>query len=197
MSLKDIDIGIKKIKSMLISDIERQLKLLGIGYEKIYSFEEINDVFDINRKYKRKQILDVLINECEESEIGLLLTDAKIREKNLRKFIRECSFNLLNKLCAIRLLEERNMITPTIKKFKEYGDKSEVQKNLVQVSYDLMDRDPYDGMKYAIESTLRELSTQIKVMFDVNSEHSLLFPDPKTLKDIIKVLIKLVDRKNW
>ena len=106
MSLKDIDTGIKKIKSMLISDIERQLKLLGIGYEKIYSFEEINDVFDINRKYKRKQILDVLINECEESEIGLLLTDAKIREKNLRKFIRECSFNLLNKLCAIRLLKK-------------------------------------------------------------------------------------------
>jgi len=197
MSLKDIDTGIKKIKSMLISDIERQLKLLGIGYEKIYSFEEINDVFDINRKYKRKQILDVLINECEESEIGLLLTDAKIREKNLRKFIRECSFNLLNKLCAIRLLEERNMIVPTIKKFKEYGDKSEVQKNLVQVSYDLMDRDPYDGMKYAIESTLRELSTQIKVMFDVNSEHSLLFPDPKTLKDIIKVLIDEIPEEDW
>ena len=79
MSLKDIDTGIKKIKSMLISDMEKQLKLLGIDYEKIYSFEEINDIFDINRKYKRKQVLDVLMNECEENEIGLLLSDYKIR----------------------------------------------------------------------------------------------------------------------
>lgn len=197
MSLKDIDIGIKKIKSMLISDLERQLKLLGIGYDKIYTHEEINDVFDINRKYKRKQVLDVLINECEESEIGLLLSDAKIREKNIRKFIRECAFDLLNKICAIRLLEERNMIAPTIKKFKEYGNKSEVQKNLGQVSYSLLDRDPYDGLRYAIESTLRELSTQIKVLFEVNSEHSLLFPDPKTLKDIINILLDEIPEEDW
>jgi hypothetical protein len=197
MSLKDIDIGIKKIKSMLISDLERQLKLLGIGYDKIYTHEEINDVFDINRKYKRKQVLDVLINECEESEIGLLLSDAKIREKNIRKFIRECAFDLLNKICAIRLLEERNMIAPTIKKFKEYGNKSEVQKNLGQVSYSLLDRDPYDGLRYAIESTLRELSTQIKVLFEVNSEHSLLFPDPKTLKEIINVLLDEIPEEDW
>lgn len=197
MSLKDIDTGIKKIKSMLISDMEKQLKLLGIGYEKIYSFEEINDIFDINRKYKRKQVLDVLMNECEESEIGLLLSDYKIREKNLKKYIRECSFELLNKLCAIRLLEERNMIAPTVKKYKEYGDKSEVQKNLGQVSYSLLDRDPYDGMKFAIELTLRELSTQIKVMFDVNSEHSLLFPDSKTLREIIKVLLDEIPEEDW
>lgn len=197
MSLKDIDIGIKKIKSMLISDLERQLKLLGIGYDKIYTHEEINDVFDINRKYKRRQVLDVLINECEESEIGLLLSDAKIREKNIRKFIRECAFDLLNKICAIRLLEERNMIAPTIKKFKEYGNKSEVQKNLGQVSYSLLDRDPYDGLRYAIESTLRELSTQIKVLFEVNSEHSLLFPDPKTLKEIINVLLDEIPEEDW
>lgn len=197
MSLKDIDIGIKKIKSMLISDLERQLKLLGIGYDKIYTHEEINDVFDINRKYKRKQVLDVLINECEESEIGLLLSDAKIREKNIRKFIRECAFDLLNKICAIRLLEERNMIAPTIKKFKAYGNKSEVQKNLCQVSYSLLDRDPYDGLRYAIESTLRELSTQIKVLFEVNSEHSLLFPDPKTLKEIMNVLLDEIPEEDW
>lgn len=197
MSLKDIDIGIKKIKSMLISDLERQLKLLGIGYDKIYTHEEINDVFDINRKYKRRQVLDVLINECEESEIGLLLSDAKIREKNIRKFIRECAFDLLNKICAIRLLEERNMIAPTIKKFKEYGNKSEVQKNLGQVSYSLLDRDPYDGLRYAIESTLRELSTQIKVLFEVNSEYSLLFPDPKTIKEIINVLLDEIPEEDW
>ena len=197
MSLKDIDTGIKKIKSMLISDMEKQLKLLGIDYEKIYSFEEINDIFDINRKYKRKQVLDVLMNECEENEIGLLLSDYKIREKNLKKYIRECSFELLNKLCAIRLLEVRNMIAPTVKKYKEYGDKSEVQKNLGQVSYSLLDRDPYDGMKFAIELTLRELSTQIKVMFDVNSEHSLLFPDSKTLREIIKVLLDEIPEEDW
>ena len=197
MSLKDIDIGIKKIKSMLISDLERQLKLLGIGYDKIYTHEEINDVFDINRKYKRRQVLDVLINECEESEIGLLLSDAEIREKNIRKFIRECAFDLLNKISAIRLLEERKMIAPTIKKFKEYGNKSEVQKNLGQVSYSLLDRDPYDGLRYAIESTLRELSTQIKVLFEVNSEYSLLFPDPKTLKEIINVLLDEIPEEDW
>lgn len=131
MSLKDIDIGIKKIKSMLINDIEKQLRFLGISYDKIYTSEEIKNGFDVNRKYKRNQVLDVLMNECENDEAGSLLNDIKIRKKNLKKFIRECAFDFTNKFCAIRLLEERNLISPTIKKFKEYGDKSEVQKYLM------------------------------------------------------------------
>jgi methylase of polypeptide subunit release factors len=197
MSLKDIDIGIKKIKSMLINDIEKQLRFLGIGYDKIYTSEEIKNGFDVNRKYKRNQVLDVLMNECQNDEAGSLLNDIKIRKKNLKKFIRECTFDFTNKFCAIRLLEERNLISPTIKKFKEYGDKSEVQKNLNRVSYALLDKDPYDGLKDAIEGTLRELSTQIKLLFELNDEHSLLFPESKTIKEITKVLLDEIPLEDW
>ncbi|QXE17804.1 DNA methyltransferase [Clostridium sp. 001] len=197
MSLKDIDIGIKKIKLMLINDIEKQLRFLGISYDKIYTSEEIKNGFDVNRKYKRNQVLDVLMNECENDEAGSLLNDIKIRKKNLKKFIRECAFDFTNKFCAIRLLEERNLISPTIKKFKEYGDKSEVQKNLSRVSYALLDKDPYDGLKHAIEGILRELSTQIKLLFELNDEHSLLFPGPKTIKEITKVLLDEIPSDDW
>lgn len=197
MSLKDIDIGIKEIKSMLLNDIEKQLKFLGITYDKIYTLEEIKDIFDVNRKYKRNQILDVLMNECESDEAGLLLRDIEIRKKVLKKFIRECAFDYINKFCAIRLLEERNLISPAIKKFKEYGDKSEVQKNLSQISYSLLDKDPYDGLKDAIEGTLRELSTQIKILFELNDEHSLVFPEPKTIKEITKILLYEIPLEDW
>lgn len=197
MSLKDIDIGIKKIKIILINDIEKQLRFLGISYDKIYTSEEIENGFDVNRKYKRNQVLDVLMNECENDEAGSLLNDIKIRKKNLKKFIRECAFDFTNKFCAIRLLEERNLISPTIKKFKEYGDKSEVQKNLSRISYALLDKDPYDGLKDAIEGTLRELSTQIKLLFELNDEHSLLFPEPKTIKEITKVLLDEIPLEDW
>lgn len=197
MSLKDIDIGIKRIKSILLNDIEKQLKFLGISYDKIYTSEEIKDIFDVNRKYKRNQVLDVLMNECENDEAGSILNDIEIRKKNLKKFIRECAFDYTNKFCAIRLLEERNLISPTIKKFKEYGDKSEVQKNLSQVSYSLLDKDPYDGLKDAIEGTLRELSTQIKILFELNDEHSLVFPEPKTIKEITKILLDEIPLEDW
>lgn len=197
MSLKDICVGIKKVKSLLVADMEKQLKLLGITYEKIYTSQEISSAFDVNRKYRRKQILDVLMNESEDSEVGLLISDKKVREKNIKKFVNECAFDFTNKLCAIRLLEERNLIAATIKKFKEYGDKSEVQKNLGQVSYSLLDRDPYDGLKYAIDSTLRELSTQIKVLFEVNDEHSLLFPETKTIKEIVKIILEDIPIEDW
>lgn len=195
MSLKDIEIGIKKIKEILLTDIEKQMKLLGISNEKIYISEEISHLLNVNSKYKRNQILNVLANECENNEV--LLNDKKVRGKVLNTFVRECAFSLINKLCAIRLLEERNIISPTIKKFKEYGDKSEVQKNLGHIAYSLFENDTYNGLKESIEATLRELSFQIKVLFEMNDEHSLIFPEHRTLKDVIKVLIDEIPQEDW
>ena len=84
-------------------------------------------------------------------------------------------------------MEVRGLITETILRKSEYGGASEDMKKSRFNSDQVLEESLKDAF----------ITKEIKVLFDLESEYSLIFPSNKVLRDIIRLLSDDVTEDDW
>ena len=105
-----------------------------------------------------------------------------IDRKAVQQLIAEQAFTILNRFCAIRMCEERELVMPSI---------SEGYDSAGFVSYDMVTGQGAVGSRYEryrwyIQSLYDELSIELPAVFDRNSPYGLMWPDETTLTKLFE-----------
>lgn len=105
-----------------------------------------------------------------------------IDKKAVQQLIAEQAFTILNRFCAIRMCEERELVMPSI---------GEGYDSAGFVSYDMVTGQGAVGSRYEryrwyIQSLYDELSIELPAVFDRNSPYGLMWPDETTLTKLFE-----------
>ncbi|NIO37315.1 hypothetical protein GTO27_06370, partial [Candidatus Bathyarchaeota archaeon] len=76
----------------------------------------------------------------------------------------------------------------------KYGDRSRREYEIAEKH---RERSPEELLKFSLLEAFREVSEEIKVLFDTNDEYSLLFPELLTLRKLIEFFSKVIPEENW
>jgi hypothetical protein len=104
--------------------------------------------------------------------------------------LQEQSFTILNRLCALRMAEERGIILPCVSQgmdsdgFVLYDGNQKDVKGITDKSH--FDRDT--RYQHFLFSMFDELAIDLGTLFDRSSPHSLIFPRPEALGALLDLL---------
>jgi len=172
-------------RQLLEEDVRTQLKRLGI--------EEGGKTIPAGR-------LSHLSREDKELRDKILVAVRKEQVKNIKlkeaydRYVRHVGFTYLNRLAALRAMEVRDLIEETMIRRDQYAGMSRREYELSERE-GLSDRD--EIAKKSLFEAFNEVSQEIKVLFDVNDEYSLLFPSPRILDKLLDLLEKNVPHEDW
>lgn len=107
------------------------------------------------------------------------------REKAAKLYIREAGFTHLNRLVGLKVLEVRGLILEVIQTRPEYGGRSHFHRDY-RVANPKEGEAPDDALPGALEAMSRVVSEQIKFVFDVDSDSSILWPRYSAIKEAIR-----------
>ncbi|MEH2451335.1 Eco57I restriction-modification methylase domain-containing protein [Nostoc sp.] len=105
---------------------------------------------------------------------------------------KEISFTILNRLAALRLCEERNLVIECVRKGME-SDGFRLFERLANGS--LGSR--YETYRVFVESMFDELAVDLGVLFDRTTPQSTIFPSDRVLTDVFDLLNDATLRRIW
>src|SRR3989449_3712774 len=115
------------------------------------------------------------------------------------RYIREAGGTWVNRLAALRALEARGLLDPAAAFVAdEYG-------GLSPRASRLRERAAEAGKPLAVDEALQagicdacqELSESVRVLFDLSDEQSLFWPDPVTLRNLLRLFSTEVTEDDW
>ena len=176
---------ITQARQLLEEDIRAQLKRLGM--------EEGGKTVPAGR-------LAHLGPEDKELRDKILLAIHKEQIRNVKRgeaydrYVRHVGFTYLNRLAALRAMEVRKLIKETVIRRDQYAGMSRRE-------YEFSEReglsDRAEITKRSLLEAFNEVSQEIKILFDINDEYSLLFPSPRTLDKLTSLLGEEVPQEDW
>jgi hypothetical protein len=117
------------------------------------------------------------------------------KKEAVHRYIRHTAFTFLNRIAALRAMEVRDLIKKeTIIQRSEYGGRSLREREIAEDNPSLSS---YEILKSALIQAFKEVSEEIKILFDINSEYSILFPSEKACRDVIKLLTEDITENDW
>ncbi|MEM5866746.1 MAG: BREX-1 system adenine-specific DNA-methyltransferase PglX [Candidatus Aenigmatarchaeota archaeon] len=176
---------INQCRKILEEDIEKRLAYFGIMADGTF--------LDLAR-LEHLSAEEIEIRKKIESAIEKEQVGGLDKKQAIQRYIRHTSFTFLNRIAALRAMEVRNLIKETIIQRSEYGGRSLREREIAENNPSLS---PYDVLKTALIQAFKEVSEEIKVLFDVNSEYSIIFPNERACRDVIKLLTEDVTESDW
>ncbi|WP_189524939.1 Eco57I restriction-modification methylase domain-containing protein [Nostoc sp. 'Peltigera membranacea cyanobiont' 232] len=132
------------------------------------------------------QALRELLNHFKASD------PQKSYQSAYNRTILEISFTILNRLAALRLCEERNLVIECVRKGME-SDGFRLFERLANGS--LGSR--YETYRVFVESIFDELAVDLGVLFDRTTPQSTIFPSDRVLTDVFDLLNDAILRRIW
>ena len=165
-------------------DARVQLRHLGIDENEIKPVEKLPHLSAADKELRQK-----IVEALEKEKAG----DISYSEA-FDRYVRHVGFTYVNRIAALRAMEVRNLIKETVIRRDVYGGGSRRE-------YELAERerfsDPYELLKAGLVEAFNEVSAEIRVLFDVNSEYSLVFLGHKALLELVKLLGEEVPEEDW
>jgi|GEM_PF-2214867 len=171
-------------REMIEDEIKRQLEKYGVYPEERLDRDELSHLDMEDIEVRRK------IDAAFEREMSA----TEDEERSYKNYVKEATYNHLNRLFALKVLEERGFITETLKTRPEYGNRSEMQRALSEVVGELCDSED-SGFGDALELAYDELSEEIGIIFEEN-DYTAINLDFKVKKDIVD-LLEDIDSRIW
>ena len=173
-------------RGLLEEDFRTQLKRLGI--------EEGGKTIPVGR-------LQHLTPDDRTLREKILTAIDKEQGKKIRRteaydrYVRHVGFTYLNRVAALRAMEVRELLSrETVARRDQYAGMSE-RAYLIAESEGLSD--PGEIIRRCLIEAFDEVSQEIKVLFDMGDEYSLLFPGIRVLDQVIELLSVEVPREDW
>lgn len=165
-------------------DVRVQLRRLGIDENEIKPVERLPHLSDADKELRQK-----IVEAIEKEKAG----DISYGEA-FDRYVRHVGFTCVNRIAALRAMEVRNLIKETIIRRDVYGGRSRRE-------YELAERerisDPFELLRAGLVEAFNEVSAEIRVLFDVKSEYSLVFLGHKALLELIRLLSEEVPEEDW
>jgi len=175
-----------RARGLLEEDFKTQLTRIGI--------EEGGKTIPAGR-------LQHLTREDKELRERVLTAIDKEQGKKIRRteaydrFIRHVGFTYLNRIAALRAMEVRGLLErETVVRRDQYAGMSE-RAYLIAERESLSD--PREITRRCLLEAFDEVSQEIKVLFDMSDEYSLLFPSTRVLDSVIELLSVEVPEEDW
>jgi hypothetical protein len=165
-------------------DVKVQLRRLGIDEDGIKPVEKLPYLSVEDRELRTK-----IVEAIEKEKAG----DISYGEA-FNRYVRHVGFTYVNRIAALRAMEVRNLIKETVIRRDAYGGHSRREYELAEQK---RISDPYELLKAGLVEAFNEVSAEIKVLFDVNSEYSLVFLGHKALLELIRLLSEEVPEEDW
>lgn len=165
-----------KLRKTLEGEIERELGRYGITTERAWrKVGELPRLSDKERDQDRPRIEAAI---RREQDAGLSQAEA------VRAFIREAAYTHMNRLLGLKCMEVRGLITQTITTRPIYSDRSQRHRDYLD-EHPQAHREPDRGLVAMLQAAYAEASRHIGVVFDPESDYSLVWPRHTVLKEII------------
>ncbi len=141
-----------------------------------------------------RQVLDAVRREGRAVDASDQITPQAVA-----RFVREAGGTWVNRLAALRALEARDLLGPPAAFVSdEYGGLSPRAQRLRQQSAQQgRSLTPDEALQTGIEDACRELSENVRVLFDLGDEHSLLWPDSAALRNALRKFSSEVTDEDW
>jgi hypothetical protein len=177
--------AINQCRKTLEADIEKRLIYYGMMTDGTFlGLDELKHLKNEDVEARKRVELAI-----EKELVGKLS-----RREAIIRYIRHTAFTFLNRIAALRAMEVRGLIKETIVQRSEYGGRSLREREIAEANPALS---PYEILKTAFVQAFKEIGEEIKVLFDMNSEYSIIFPSEKACRDVIKLLTNDVTESDW
>lgn len=103
---------------------------------------------------------------------------------SIEQLIREQAFTILNRMCALRMAEERNIIRETLRK----GYQSEGFQVYDSITGQGSTTEIFKRYQWFLYAIFDELALDLPAIFDRFSPYGILFPDEKSLLDLLSLI---------
>jgi len=174
-----------KARETIENDLYRQLERYGIYDDERVEIDALGHL-DAYDRQTRSQIDAALDRELEATDDNY--------ERSVKNYVREATKTYLNRLVALKAIEVRGLVTETMIKRPEYGNRSEMHRTVDEVAGELTDQ-PDNGLGVAIELAFTELTDEISVIFEEN-EYTAIDLDFTVREEIIEQL-NAIDESVW
>lgn len=171
---------VQAVKRLLIADVESQLQqFYGIRPDgSLLPLEQLT-TRDTDRLYRARLLRDRL------TYLYSNIVTAKDKEKNaVQQLVREQAFTVLNRFAALRMAEERTIITETVRQ----GFNSEGFQVFDSVTGGGSSADQFTRYTWYLDAVFDELALDLPAVFDRYSPYALLFPTEPTLLKLFELL---------
>jgi hypothetical protein len=114
--------------------------------------------------------------------------------KSVARFISGAAFTLLNRLSALRAMEVRGLAEETVARRSRYGGRSLREYRVAQAHPSLT---PDGVLEQALRQAFAEASEEIGAVFEPADPYGLLLPEPKSLRELHRILGEDVTEDDW
>jgi hypothetical protein len=170
--------------------------LAGLGLFKDREPLPAERISDPARRRTRAVIDQVLARDREAGGLGY----AEARQR----YVEHCAFTLVNRLAALRAMEVRGFLPRlVIVQEGEYGGLSAWGRDLLEAGTALVlaeaspVRTPDEARWQAIRAACAAVAADVRMLFDLEDEYSLLPPEPGALKAVLAELTEAVTEEDW
>lgn len=172
-------------RTIIESDVRAQLRRLGVNEDG--SYRPLRELTFLSRD--EMKLRGKVLQAIDKEKAG----DITPKEA-LDRYVRHVGFTYINRIAALRAMEVRGLIKETAIRRSRYGGMSrreyEIAEDHKEYSYD-------EVLKASLLQAFEEVSGEIKVLFDVNDEYSLLFPESRALRELIRLFSEEVPEEDW
>jgi len=117
------------------------------------------------------------------------------KSEAVKRYIHHVGFTYLNRFAALRAMEVRGLIEKeTIIRRDEYGGRSLRERDVAESNPHLT---PEWILKESLIQAFQEVGEEIKVLFDMNNEYSLVFPETRACLELFRLLAEEVTEEDW
>jgi len=195
--VKDVDDGLSSkdlssirrtvldARELIEKDIERQLERYGI-YEDLWMDKSELKHLDRDDLEIRNHIDAALEREMKATD--------EDDERSYHNYVKGATYHTLNRLFALKMLEERGIVAKTLARDPDYGNRSYLHKTFREVAGELCDSDD-EGFKHALDLVYAEVGEEIGLIFEEN-EYTVIDLDFKVRNDVIE-LLNSIELKIW
>jgi Arc/MetJ family transcription regulator len=192
---------VREARQLAEAAYSERLKLLGIWASCSRSHAHSYDCHVVAR--------DQLALGAEEARLRLAIEAALEREAvgapaganageraaiSVARFISGSAFTLLNRMSALRAMEVRGLIDETVARRRQYGGRSLREYRIAQANPRLA---PDAVLERALRDAFAEASEEVGAVFDPADPYGLLLPEPKSLRELHRILGEEVTEDDW
>ncbi len=175
---------IRECRSIVESEIVRRLRYYGLESDGFIDPKSLSylTAADLEVRSKLEQAIE------KEMVGGLGVQQAVTR------YVSHVGFTYIDRLAALRAMEVRGFIKESVILRDKYGGMSLREMELIEKEPSLT---PNEAAKRALIDAFREVGQEIKVLFDVEDEYSIIFPETKSIKELIRLLSEKITEEDW
>ena len=176
---------VTQARNLIESDIRAQLRRLGINEDgSVRPLWELRFLSRDELKLRGKILSAIQKEKAGETS----------PQEAFDRYVRHVGFTFINRIAALRAMEVRGLIKETVLRRTRYGGMSRREYEIAEKHKEFSSE---ELLKASLLDAFREVSEEIKVLFDINDEYSLLFPEPRTLRKLIEFFIKDIPEEDW